>query len=214
MPSMPMMPDEARPVVGVLLAGGRARRMGGSDKSFLMLDGRPLLARAIERLAPQVATLVVSANGPREKYARLGMPVVRDAPGLVGPLAGFLAGMAWARANVPDASHIATAAVDTPFIPSDLVARLAAAAGGGPAVARSGGRVHPVFALLPSHLAGDLAAFLAARKSLKVADWLARHHPVAVDFGPAAGGIDPFFNVNTPQDLTRAEAMASGCADA
>lgn len=209
------MPDEARPIVGLVLAGGRGSRMGGRDKALLMLNGRPLLARAIERLAPQVAGLVVSANGPQERYAGFGVPVVQDAPReFAGPLAGFLAGMAWARVNVPDASHVATAAVDTPFFPSDFVARLAAAAGAErAAVARSGGRVHPVFALLPVCLADDLAAFLAAGKSLKAAEWLAGHDVVAVDFIVPAGGSDPFFNINTPEDLARAEVLASGCAN-
>lgn len=209
------MPDEPRPIVGLVLAGGRGSRMGGTDKAFLLLNGRPLLARAIERLAPQVAALAVSANGPHEKYARFGVPVVQDAsPEFAGPLAGIIAGMAWTRANVPGASHLATVAVDTPFFPSDLVARLAAASGAErAAVARSGGRVHPVIALLPLRLADDLADFLAAGKSLKVAEWLARHDVAVVDFVDLADGSDQFFNINTPEDLARAEAIASGCAN-
>ena len=209
-----MTSAEARPVVGVVLAGGRSRRMGGGDKSFALLAGRPLIAHAIERLAPQVDAIVVSANGPRMQYASLGVPVVADTvAGFAGPLAGFLAGMEWARANVPAASHVATVAVDTPFFPADLVARLAAATGPeGMAVARTGGRAHPVFALLPVSAAGDLTRFVSAGGSLKVADWLARHDVVLVDFDEDARGFDPFFNINTPEDLARAEAITAGCA--
>lgn len=199
------MPDDRRSVVGVVLAGGRARRMGGKDKSFRLLDGQPLLHRAIDRLGRQVAMLVINANGPPEHYARFGAPVVADTiSGFVGPLAGILAGMEWTRANAPDASHIATVAVDTPFFPQDLVERLSAAANGGIPVAGSGGRVHHVFALLPVELAGDLDAFLAAGASFRVADWLARHRVVTVDFQIRAG-LDPFFNINTADDLARAE---------
>jgi molybdopterin-guanine dinucleotide biosynthesis protein A len=203
-----MTPGDARPVVGVVLAGGRARRMGGKDKSVLLLDGQPLLDRAIARLAPQVATLVVSANGPPGQFDHLGVSVIADTiSGFAGPLAGFLAGMAWARANVPGASHVVTVAVDTPFFPLDLVARLSPAGrDDGVAAAGSGGRIHPVFALVPVGLANDLAAFLAAGESLKVADWLARHDVVTVEFDGVAG-VDPFFNINTPDDLAQAEAI-------
>lgn len=201
------MPVGVRSIVGVILAGGRARRMGGSDKSFLLLDGQPLLGRAIARLAPQTTTLVISANGPTERYARFGVPVVADTiSGFAGPLAGVLAGMTWARANVPDASRVATIAVDTPFFPLDLVARLSAAGAEGTAVAQSSGRKHPVFALIPVALASDLAAFLADGASLRVTDWLAQHHVVTVDFDGVAG-VDPFFNLNTPDDLAQAEGI-------
>ena len=207
------MPDETQSIVGVVLAGGRARRMGGGDKSFVLLNDQPLLQRAIVRLRPQVGSLVVSGNGPPKRYAEFETPVIADTVGgFAGPLAGMLAGMGWARANAPGASRIATVAVDTPFFPLDLVARLSAAVGNERvAAATSRGRMHPVFALLPMGLADDLAAFLAAGTSFKVADWLARHDVVTVDFDEVAG-VDPFFNINTPGDLAQAEAVAASCA--
>jgi molybdopterin-guanine dinucleotide biosynthesis protein A len=210
---MPMTPDEIQLIVGVVLAGGRARRMGGKDKSFVLLNDQPLLKRVIVRFRSQVASVIVSGNGPPKRYAEFATPVVADTvDGFAGPLAGMLAGMGWVRANAPDAARIATVAVDTPFFPLDLVSRLSAAAGNDRiAVAMSGGRMHPVFALIPMGLADDLAAFLAAGVSLKVSDWLARHDVVTVEFDEVAG-VDPFFNINTPGDLAQAEAVAASCA--
>jgi len=197
-------------IVGVVLAGGRSARMGGRDKAFLELAGRPLVAHVVARLAPQVSTLVVSANRRPESYAAQAVPVVADTvSGFAGPLAGILAGITWAGDHAPGARSVATVAVDTPFFPDDLVARLAAAAGrDGIAVARSGGRVHPTFALVPLGLAGDLTTFLAAGSSRRVSDWLSRHDPATVDFDAWPDGSDPFFNINTPEDL----AAVSTCA--
>ncbi len=213
---MPMTSDRLPPIVGIVLAGGRSRRMGGGDKSFALLAGRPLIAHVVARLVPQVTAVVVSANGPPLRYASLGLPVVADTvAGFAGPLAGFLAGMEWARENLPEAVHVATVAADTPFFPTDLVARLSAAAGPeGMAVARTKGRNHPVFTLLPVSGAGDLNRFIAAGGSLKVADWLARYDVMAVDFDEDASGYDPFFNINTPMELARAEKMTGGCTPA
>jgi molybdopterin-guanine dinucleotide biosynthesis protein A len=113
------------PIVGVLLAGGRSSRMGGGDKCLLRLSGRPLLAHAIERLRPQVETLVLNANGDPSRFASFGLRVVADSgEDFAGPLAGVLAGMEWAKAHQPDARCIVTAATDTPFFPAELVARL------------------------------------------------------------------------------------------
>ena len=209
-----MTVDAPRTIVGIVLAGGRGRRMGGQGKSQLMLGGQPLLTRAVDRLAPQVSRLVVSANGAPGPLERSAWPVVRDPmPGFAGPLAGLLAGMNWALETVPDFTHVVTVAVDTPFFPQDLVARLShAAPNSWIAVATSGGRVHPVFALVPRALAPDLAAFLGEGRSFKVADWLARHALREVDFAGSTALADPFFNINTPDDLARAEALAAGCA--
>lgn len=211
-----MTSDRLSPIVGIVLAGGRSRRMGGGDKSFALLAGRPLVAHVVARLAPQVTAIVVSANGSPVKYASLDLPVVADTvAGFAGPLAGFLAGMEWTRANVPEAVHVATVAADTPFFPTDLVARLSAVAGPeGMAVARTKGRNHPVFALLPVSATGDINRFIAAGGSLKVADWLARYDFMAVDFDEGASGFDPFFNINTPEDLATAETMTGGCTPA
>jgi molybdenum cofactor guanylyltransferase len=196
--------------VGVVLAGGRSARMGGRDKAFVELAGRPLIAHVLERLVPQVSTLVVSANGQPESFAAHGVSVVADTVGgFAGPLAGILAGMTWAGDHVPGAKRIATVAVDTPFFPKDLVARLANAVGSeGVAVARSSGRVHPTFVLVPLILAGDLAAFLAVDGSRRVSDWLAGYGPTAVDFEARSDGSDPFFNINTPEDLAAVAACA------
>lgn len=186
-------------VAGLVLAGGGGRRMGGRDKAFLDLGGEPLVARVVARLAPQVAAVAISSNRPEDVFAFLGLPVLADDGGRrVGPLAGLLAGLAWARDL--GFTHLQTVAVDTPGFPADLVARLAVAAGReGLAVARSAGRVHPVFALVPVRLAADLEAHLRSGGSLRVADWLDRHDPAFVDF--ESGDRDPFFNINTPADL-------------
>jgi molybdopterin-guanine dinucleotide biosynthesis protein A len=198
------------PVIGVLLAGGLARRMGGGDKCLLELAGRPLLSHAIERLAPQTEALVLNANGDPARFATFGLDVVPDPiAGYAGPLAGVLAGMEWARRNRPSARWIATAASDTPFFPRDYVARLLEAAQPhhpAIAMAASGGREHPVFSLWPVALIGDLRSALEAG-TRKILDWTDRHTTLTVEFemldGPE-GTIDPFFNANTPEDLERA----------
>ena len=193
-------------IAGVILAGGQGRRLGGADKAFVSLAGRPLIANAITRLRPQVSALAINANGDAARFSDYGLPVLPDTiPDFPGPLAGMLAGLDWARRIGAD--RLATAAVDTPFIPNDLVSRLAAAqAGASVAVAASNGRRHQVFALIPVILADDLAAFLRDGESRKVADWLARHVIIEVPFEPSGPGeIDPFFNINTEADLMAAE---------
>jgi molybdopterin-guanine dinucleotide biosynthesis protein A len=203
-------------IAGVILAGGRSSRMDGRDKAFAALAGTPLIGHVTARLRPQVAELAISAGADRSRFAALGPAVLTDpVAGLPGPLAGLLAGLRWARDRGRGITHVATAAVDTPFFPLDLVARLAGGARpDGMAVARSAGRIHPVFALvpvaLPVALADDLGEFLAGGGSLRVRDWMARHDPAVVDFA-FVEGIDPFFNINTPEDLALAEAKAAGC---
>jgi molybdopterin-guanine dinucleotide biosynthesis protein A len=190
----------------VILAGGRGRRLGGADKAFVSLAGRPLIAIAVARLQPQVATLAINANGDAARFAAWGLPVLADTvPDFAGPLAGMLAGLRWARGVGAD--RLATVAVDTPFFPHDLVARLATVARGEAiAVASSGGRRHQVFTLIPVALADDLEAFLHHGTSLKVADWLARHAIVEAPFAASdTGGIDPFFNINTEAERLAAE---------
>jgi molybdopterin-guanine dinucleotide biosynthesis protein A len=201
-------------ILGVLLAGGRAERMGGGDKCLLELGGRPLLAHAIERLRPQVGSLVLSANGDPERFAGFGLPVAADTvTGFRGPLAGILAGMLFAREHMPGIRYVATAATDTPFFPADLVARLSVPIGGGHelAIARSGGRDYPVFGLFPVGLAGHLAEFLATSANLAVMAWIDRHDAATTEFEAPGGAPDPFFNVNSPDDLAVAEtAVRSG----
>lgn len=193
--------SEASSIAGCVLAGGQSRRMG-EDKALLILAGRPLIARAMERLRPQVSALILNVHEAANDLEAYGLPVVADPPGdHHGPLAGILASLRWAEtAGIP---WIATAAVDTPFFPKDLVQKLAAAAQDKTmAVAGSGGRLHPVFGLWNGRLAGDLERRIA--EGLRsVHDWVALH-----DAGIAqwpAEPYDPFFNINRPEDVARAE---------
>ena len=196
------------PVIGVLLAGGQSRRMGGGDKTLLQLGGKPILGRVIDRLAPQVDALVLNANGDPSRFAAFGLPVVPDVvEGFAGPLAGVLTGLDYAREQHPEAEWVVTAATDAPFLPRDLVARLLAAvedAGADLACASSDGRVHPVIGLWPVRLADDLRAAMAEGVR-KVDVWTARHRLVEVPF--ATDPVDPFFNANRPDDLAEAERL-------
>jgi molybdenum cofactor guanylyltransferase len=198
--------DTGADVVGVLLAGGQARRMGGGDKSLRRLGDRTILEHVIERARPQVAALVLNANGDPARFARFGLPVAADVvEGFAGPLAGVLTGMEWTRRHRPACAWIATIATDSPFLPEDLVTRLGRAVEGADlACARSGGRAHPVFGLWPVRLAEDLRRAMVEGVR-KVDLWTARHRLVEVDF--AADPIDPFFNTNRPEDLAEAERL-------
>jgi len=191
-------------VAGVLLAGGLARRMGGGDKCLLQLAGRPMLAHAIDRLAPQVAALAINANGDPARFAGFGLPVVADiVEGFAGPLAGVLTGMAWARETLPDAAWLATAATDTPFFPTDLVARLRLGARDADvAFAASAGRTHPVFGLWRPALLDDLRRALIEEDERKIDRFAGRYRVAEVAF--ATDPFDPFFNVNRPEDLDEA----------
>ncbi|HEY6631647.1 MAG TPA: molybdenum cofactor guanylyltransferase MobA [Rhizobiaceae bacterium] len=200
-------------IAGVVLAGGRATRLGGGDKPLRPLGGRPMLARIVERLKPQVGTIALSANGDPARFAGYGLPVLADdgPRGQAGPLAGILSGMAWAKAQ--GSWQVLTVAGDTPFFPLDLAARLADAIVGRPdhiAVAVSAGRRHPVFALWSVSLEADLRDFLARSDKLSVAAFLERHQAVSVDFPSTGQALDPFFNVNTPEELAQAEAAMRG----
>ncbi|MCP1335007.1 molybdenum cofactor guanylyltransferase MobA [Futiania mangrovi] len=204
---MPIEP--ARDVVGVLLAGGLARRMGGGDKPLKEIGGKSILEHVIGRARPQVRALVLNANGPAERFAHFGLPVAADVvEGFAGPLAGILTGLEWAGANVPEATHVASFATDTPFLPHDLVARMAAEmerAGARLACAASGGRTHPVFGLWPVDLADDLARAMREEEVRKVDLFTARYPLAEVAF--ASEPVDPFFNANRPDDLTEAERL-------
>jgi molybdenum cofactor guanylyltransferase len=196
-------------VVGLLLAGGLSRRMGGGDKSLRLLAGRPLLQYVIDRLRPQVDALVLNANGDPARFAGFGLPVVADSvPDFAGPLAGVLAGLDWAAANRPDCPFVVSVATDAPFLPDNLVARLAEemqAAGAALACAASGGQAHPVIGLWPLRLRADLRRALVTEGIRKVDQWTARYRLVPVPF--ADRPIDPFFNANRPEDLERAETI-------
>ncbi|MFC7705921.1 molybdenum cofactor guanylyltransferase MobA [Plastorhodobacter daqingensis] len=195
--------------LGVILAGGRATRMGGGDKGLLRLEGETLLHRVVARLAPQVQGLAVNANGDPTRFADLGLPVLADTvPDQPGPLAGVLAGLDWAAEQ--GAAAIVSAAADTPFFPRDLVARLKAAAGASGlalAAAPDGeGRLrrHPTFGLWPVALREDLRAALEGGLR-KIVLWTDAHGAGTAVF--PAGAVDPFFNVNTPEDMERARTL-------
>ena len=197
-------------IAGVLLAGGQSQRMGGGDKCLRLLAGKPILAHIIERAQPQVAALVLNANGDPARFAAFGLPIAADGvAGFAGPLAGVLAGLDWAAENLPGATHVASFATDAPFLPRDLVAMLREGMRAGIfdlACAGSGGRTHPVFGLWPLALREDLRAALASGVR-KVDQWTAGYRLVEVEF-PAAP-IDPFFNANRPEDLAEAERLAA-----
>lgn len=201
-------------VVGCILAGGLARRMGGGDKGLIELAGRPVLDHVIDRFGAQVGSVILNANGDPDRFAGYGLPVMADTvEGFAGPLAGVLAGLSWAAENAPDAEWVATAATDTPFFPTDFVGRLLAAIqhqGADMACAASDGRNHPVFGLWPVRLKDDLHSALVDEDIRKVDLWTARHKLVAVEF--TASGFDPFFNVNRPDDVPEAERIAKGLA--
>jgi molybdenum cofactor guanylyltransferase len=198
-------------IVGLLLAGGLARRMGGGDKCLRPLAGRPMLVHIIERIAPQCRALVLNANGDPARFTGFRLAVAPDSvAGFAGPLAGVLAGMDWAAINAPACPLILSVPTDAPFLPLDLAFRLQAARatdGADIAFAASGGRQHPVVGLWPVALREDLRRALVEENIRKVDLWTARYRLAVVDF--AIDPIDPFFNANRPEDLAQAEALVA-----
>jgi molybdopterin-guanine dinucleotide biosynthesis protein A len=193
----------------VLLAGGQSRRMGGGDKCLRPLGGRPILARIVERVRPQVRRLILNANGDPARFADYDLTVVSDSvEGFAGPLAGVLAGLDWAAAHAPDCPVIVTVPTDAPFLPADLVESLWQAVrlqGAELACAASNGQPHPVVGLWPVQLRDDLRRAMTTEEIRKVDLWTARHRLVTVEF-PAVT-VDPFLNVNRPDDLAAAERL-------
>jgi molybdopterin-guanine dinucleotide biosynthesis protein A len=199
--------------VGILLAGGTSTRMGGGDKCLLPFGNRPLLAHVIERLRPQIGSLVINANDDAARFAQFGLEVIPDLIGdRQGPLAGVHAGISWTRDNHPEARFVITAAADTPFLPDDLVERFLAALDDGESrlvVASSAEGAHPVFGLWPVALAPTLEDSLSSGQR-KVSAWGRKHGAEEVFFEAAEIGgrrIDPFFNLNRPEDFAEAEAL-------
>jgi molybdopterin-guanine dinucleotide biosynthesis protein A len=190
-------------VAGVVLAGGKSSRMGGGDKWLVTLGGDLVLAYVIDRLLPQVDAVAINANGHPERFRSFGLPVIADGDGTsLGPLAGMLAGLEWARSLVPTVGHIVTVASDTPFLPSNLVAHFIAAlaeTGGSCCVARSAAGVHPVIGLWPIDLAAALKTALGGGLR-KATDWAEQTGAVEVFFPPVEIGgtaVDPFFKIST-----------------
>jgi molybdopterin-guanine dinucleotide biosynthesis protein A len=196
--------------LGLILAGGLARRMGGGDKPRTRIGGATILARVLERMAPQCPRLIINANGDPARFADTGVPVIADdVPDFAGPLAGIVAGLDWAAAHAPGVAYVASVPGDCPFLPRDLVSRLHQAreqANTPLACARSGEWRHPVVGLWPVALRVDLRHALTVEDLRKIELWTARHGVAIADW--PAEPIDPFFNVNTPEDAAAAERIA------
>jgi molybdopterin-guanine dinucleotide biosynthesis protein A len=198
-------------IAGILLAGGQSRRMGGGDKCLRPLGTTTILARVIERAAPQVAALALNANGDPARFEAYRLPVIADSiPDFAGPLAGVLAGLDWAAARGRGDSHVASFATDAPFLPHDLVARFVAARerdGADLVCAASGGRTHPVFGLWPVALRDALRRAMVEEGVRKVDAWTARYRLAVVDY--PVESFDPFFNTNRPEDLAMAATLVA-----
>ncbi|SMX44382.1 molybdenum cofactor guanylyltransferase MobA [Actibacterium lipolyticum] len=194
-------------VAGVILAGGKATRMGGGDKGLKVVGGKRLLDHVIERLSPQCAPIALNANGDPARFAEFALPVLPDSiADHPGPLAGVLAGLDWAAGI--GATHVVSAAADTPFFPADLVARLSEQAGGFALAASrdADGKLwrQPTFGLWPVALRDDLRGALE-NGLRKIVMWTDQHNAGLAEF--PATPFDPFFNVNTPEDIAQAEAL-------
>lgn len=201
---------------GLILAGGLSRRMG-TNKALSPLGGKPLLSHVIDHLAPQVTAVALNAG---QSWAEdFGLPLVPDTKaGHAGPLAGILAGMRYFAAQASAASHFLTVPADSPFFPADLAVRLAAHVTGENAIviAASSGHVHPVFGLWPVAIADDLEAWLVDEENRRIRSFLARHATLGVSFAPlesATKSIDPFYNINTPDELATAEAFLKSMSE-
>ena len=199
------------PTLGLVLAGGLARRMGGGDKARIKIAGATILQRVLSCLGPQCSRVIINANGDPTRFADTGLEVVADdVPDFAGPLAGILAGLDWAARHAPDSKWLASVPGDCPFLPNNLVARLhevRTKAGTPLACACSGEWRHPVVGLWPVALRDDLRTALVDEHLHKIELWTTRHGIAIADW--PAEPIDPFFNVNTPQDAARAETIAA-----
>ena len=198
-------------IPGVLLAGGLARRMGGGDKPMRTISGRTILERVIARLKPQCDGLILNANGDPARFAAFGLPVIADGVAdFPGPLAGILAALDWMAAHRPQVDYVLSAAADCPFLPRDLVARLADARekeNAELAVAASDGQSHPVIGLWKVALRDELRHALVKEDIRKIDRWTARYKLATVTWPTTP--LDPFFNANTVQDIAEAERLAA-----
>jgi molybdenum cofactor guanylyltransferase len=210
------MKTEFPPTLGLVLAGGLARRMGGGDKPLKTIGGLTILDRVLSRLRPQCTSVILNANGDPARFAATGLPVVADdVPDFAGPLAGILAGLDWAAANARGVEYVASAPGDCPFLPRGLVARLhqARQAENRPlACARSGEWRHPVVALWPVALRHNLREAVVGEGLRKIEVWTAQHGVALADWPTEP--VDPFFNVNTPEDVAAADSVVARFPDA
>jgi len=196
---------------GLVLAGGLARRMGGGDKALIRIGSETILSRSLARLTPQVTGIVLNANGDPARFSSLGLPVIADSvPNFAGPLAGVLAGLDWVAANWPQIEWVVSVPGDCPFLPRDLVPRLHAARAkeNKPlACAHSGDWRHPVVGLWRVALREDLRRAITREGLRKIEVWTARYGVALADW--PTDPVDPFFNVNTPEDVETATRLAS-----
>jgi molybdenum cofactor guanylyltransferase len=206
------MASPVPPTLGLVLAGGLARRMGGGDKARIEIGGVSILDRVLATLSAQCTGIIINANGDPERFADTGCAVIPDnVPGFAGPLAGILAGLDWLAEQNNGVEWIVSVPGDCPFLPDDLVeklhqARRAMGAGVPLACARSGEWRHPVVGLWPLALRADLRKALVQEDLRKIEVWTARHGVAIADWSDQP--IDPFFNVNTPEDAERAKRIA------
>jgi molybdopterin-guanine dinucleotide biosynthesis protein A len=204
-----MMTDPA--TLGAILAGGLARRLGGGDKSLRLVGGRTVLARLVDRLTPHVTRLVINANDDPRRFDELGLPVIADClPDHPGPLAGVLTALEWIAATDPAIEWVVSVPGDAPFLPPDLVQRLHAARlreAATLACAGSLGRTHPVVGLWPVSIRHELRRAVAD-EGIRRIDRFTGRYPCAVEQW-AVEPVDPFFNVNTPEDLAEADRLVS-----
>ena len=198
------------PTLGVVLAGGLARRMGGGDKGQIQIGGSTILGRVLERVRPQCCDIILNTNSD-PAAALQGLPLAPDSvPGYPGPLAGILAGLDWTAKHAPEISWLVSVPSDCPFLPRDLVPRLHQTRNEGNATlacAESAGRRHPAVALWPVRLREDLRVAITMEQVRAVRDWTARYPLAAAAWNDAP--VDPFFNVNTPEDAIKAAELAA-----
>ncbi len=208
------MASPVPPTLGLVLAGGLARRMGGGDKARIEIGGVSILDRVLAVLSAQCTGIIINANGDPKRFADTGCPVVPDnVSDHPGPLAGILAGLDWLAAQDNGVEWIVSVPGDCPFLPDDLVEKLHTArrrqgAGIPLACARSGKWRHPVVGLWPLALREDLRKSLIEEDLRKIEMWTARHGIAIADWPDQP--VDPFFNVNTPEDAARAKELAGG----
>ena len=199
------------PILGVLLAGGQSRRMGGGDKNLRDLNGQSILSHVIKSAQKQVDHLIINANGDPKRFDEYQLPVVSDSiGGHQGPLAGILTGLEWATGHAPDIEWVMSFATDAPFFPADLVSKLMGAIEADQAdiaCAASNGRSHPVFALWPVRLKDDLHHALTVEGIRKIDLWTGQYRLAQVEF--PVKPYDPFFNINRPEDLEQAHSYAN-----
>lgn len=196
----------------VILAGGLARRMGNIDKAFVSVGQKPLLDHVLQRLSTQTSDLIINANGDASRFSKYNLPVIADTiPDHPGPLAGVLAALEWSRENRPDTNWVVSVPVDTPFVPTDLIGRFHDTIKTRKAqltCAITNGRSHPVAGLWPVSLADDLRHAMTEEGLRKVDTWTSRFNLVHTEFDTHP--IDPFFNINRPEDIHKAEDVLTG----